>query len=148
MRRLDWRAGIVLLAAGLAGCMGAQAGTPEGGAQPLAGTDWRVESLNGQPPLSVPGSGVPGLSFAAGELRVSGNGGCNLFGGPYTQSGESLRMGPLASTRRACLNQEANAQETAYLQALESTTRFSVTGDQLQLFAGEQPVVRLRRVGG
>jgi heat shock protein HslJ len=101
-----------------------------------------------RPPVAAPNDGVPTLSFAAAEPRASGNGGCNQFGGPYTQNGGLLRFGPLASTRRACVNPAANAQETAYLRALESTTRFAVHDGLLVLYAENQVVARLRRSGG
>ena len=139
----------VWLWAGLAlgGCMGPQASHGGSTAEPLAGTAWVLAELNGQPPVAAPAV-APTLTFAADEPRASGNGGCNQFGGPYTQNGASLRFGPLVSTRRACADEAANRQETAFLQALQSTTRFSVSGDQLVLYAGDQPVARLRRSGG
>ena len=139
--RLSWMGMMIFL---LAGCMGPRAaGT--GGAAPLAGTRWTLAELNGQPPVAAPSDNVPTLEFAAREARASGNGGCNQFSGPYTQAGASLRFGPLASTRRACVDAAANSQETAYLRALESTTRFSATAEMLVLYAGDQAVVRLVR---
>ncbi|HYH82493.1 MAG TPA: META domain-containing protein [Longimicrobium sp.] len=128
--------------------MGTQTARAGGAAEGLAGTSWRLEELGGRPAVAVPGGGVPTLTFAADEPRASGNGGCNMFNGSFTQTDASLRLGPLASTRRACTDDAANAQETAYLRALESTTRFTVSGDQLVLYAGTQVVARLRRTGG
>jgi heat shock protein HslJ len=132
----------------LGACMGPQAVGGGGAAEPLAGTAWVLAELNGQPPVAAPSDRTPTLTFAADEPRASGNGGCNQFSGPYTQNGASLRFGPLVSTRRACVDEAANRQETAYLRALESTTRFAITNDHLVLYAGDQPVVRLRRSGG
>ncbi|WP_420128592.1 META domain-containing protein [Longimicrobium sp.] len=131
----------------LAACAAPAAG-PGGTAEQLAGTTWRLDQLNGQPAVALPGDGAPTLLFAADQPRVSGNGGCNQFNGQYTQSGEALRMGPLASTRRACVDEAGNRQETAYLRALESTTRFSATAEQLLLYAGDQVVARLWRNEG
>jgi heat shock protein HslJ len=118
-----------------------------GRAEPLEGTAWRLWELNGQPAVEA-GGAAPTLSFAADEPRASGNGGCNQFNGPYTRNGESLRFGPLASTRRACVDPAGNSQETAYLGALQSTTRYSVYDDLLVLYAQNQVVARLRRSGG
>ncbi len=141
---------VAWMAAGLAlgGCMGAQSTRAGSVAEGLAGTAWRLEELSGQPAVGLPGGGVPTLTFAAGEPRASGNGGCNQFAGPFTENGTSLRFGPLASTRRACLSDAANSQEAAYLRALESTTRFLVSGDVLVLYAGDQIAARLRRATG
>lgn len=136
---------------GLALVMALGACTPaqvQGGSDapvPLAGTSWVLTELNGQTPVA--GGSRLTLAFAAGEPRVSGNGGCNQFTGPYAQNGASLRMGPLASTRRACLDPAGNAQETAYLQALESTTRFATDGGQLLLYRDTQVVARFQSAG-
>lgn len=144
MRSLVWMGAALALAA----CMAPQAPGGGGAAEPLAGTSWVLAELNGQPPVAAPDDRTPTLSFGADDLRAGGNGGCNQFSGPYTQNGVSLRFGPLVSTRRACVDEAANRQETAYLRALESTTRFSVSGDQLVLYAADQVVARLRRSGG
>ena len=112
----------------------------QGGSTPLAGTSWLLVELNGQP--LAPGGDPLTLQFAVDEQRVSGYGGCNEFSGPYTQNGASLRFGPLLSTRRACADPALNAQETAYFEALESTTRHSVEGGQLVLYRGNQVVAR------
>ena len=64
---------------------------------------------------------------------ISGNTGCNSFTGPYQVDGESIEIGPLASTRAACPNEELQQQEQAYLAALELATTFEITGDRLDL---------------
>ncbi len=158
MRSLAVHARLLWLGAGLAlaACAAPQAGgadaggadTAAGAAESLAGTAWQLAELNGRAPVPATNDAVPTLTFAAGEPRASGNGGCNQFSGPYTQAGASLRFGPLVSTRRACVDPAANSQETAYLRALESTTRFSATAEQLVLYAGDQAVARLVRSGG
>jgi heat shock protein HslJ len=141
--RLAWLGAGLALAA----CMGPRAAGAGGPTEPLAGTSWRLTELNGRPPVALPGGGAPTLEFAQGEARASGNGGCNQFNGPFTQDGASVHFGPLVSTRRACADPSANAQETAYLRALETATSVSVAGDELLLLADGQPVARLRRSG-
>jgi heat shock protein HslJ len=128
--------------------MGPPRAGPGGVAEPLGGSAWQLAELNGQPAAVGTGDAVPTLTFAAGEPRASGNGGCNQFSGPYTQNGASLSFGPLVSTRRACADEAANRQETAYLAALQSTTRYAVYDDLLVLYAADQVVARLRRTGG
>lgn len=139
-----WPAALLALAA----CIVGPSAGPGGEAERLEGTAWRLEELNGRPPVEVPGGGAPTLTFAADEPRASGNGGCNQFGGPYTRARAALRFGALASTRRACVDEAATRQETAYLQALQSITRYAVYDDLLVLYAGDQVVARLRRSGG
>lgn len=140
--RLPWL-GMMILA--LAACMGPRVAGAGGEREPLAGTRWTLAQLNGQAPVPGLGDATPTLEFAAGEPRASGNGGCNQFSGSYTQDGASLRFGPLVSTRRACADEAANRQETAYLRALESTTRFSATAEMLTLYAGDQAVAQFAR---
>ena len=78
---------------------------------------------------------------------VGGNGGCNQFNGPYTINGQSLRIGPLASTSMAC-EEAVTTQEQAYLQALQSTTSYELTGNQLILRDGSgREVARFTRIG-
>ena len=72
------------------------------------------------------------LEFAAEE--VSGNGGCNTFGGPYEVSGETIKLGPFGSTLRACADPARQHQEQQYLAALELAVTFRVTADRLDLF--------------
>jgi heat shock protein HslJ len=58
-----------------------------------------------------------------------------------------LRIGPLASTSMAC-DDALSAQEQAYLQALQSTASFELTGNQLILRDGNrQEVARFIRIG-
>lgn len=145
MRYLTWfgRFACVAAAIALAACVGQSAG-PGGQAVPLEGKTWRLEELNGRPPVPVAGT-VPTLTFAEQEPRASGNGGCNLFSGPFERHRASLRFGALVSTRRACADDAGTQQETAFLRALQSTTRYAVYGDLLVLYAEDQVVARLRR---
>lgn len=146
MRRMTGL-GLVALIAGLAlaACMPPRTAGAEDAPATLAGTAWRLTELNGQAPL--PGGEALTLMFAAAEARVSGNSGCNQFNGPYTQTDASLRFGPLASTRRACTEPARNTQETTYLRALETTTRFTREAGTLVLYAGTQAVARFQSTG-
>ncbi len=65
--------------------------------------------------------------------RISGNGGCNSFSGPYSVSGQTIEIGPLASTMMACTDDALNTQEQHYLAALQLATSYRITGDRLDL---------------
>lgn len=132
---------LALVVAALSVAVPAQAQAPS----PLAGTSWRLGELNGE--RVIPGGEHLTLQFAADGASVSGYGGCNQFSGPYTQNGASLQIGPLASTRRACLEPALNTQETAYFQALDSTTRYSIERGHLLLYSGDQVVARFVPAG-
>jgi heat shock protein HslJ len=134
---------VLPLLAALTGCAAAPGAGGGAAADGLEGTSWTLTELNGA--AAVSGGGVPTLEFAAGEPRVSGNASCNRFSGFYTHSGDSVRFGPLASTRMACADAAANTQETAYLRVLETTTRYTVSGDVLTLYVTDRAVAQLRR---
>ena len=87
-------------------------------------TEWRFIRGGGKEPLTV-------RFTAAG--RVSGFSGCSTFTGPYTVMDAALSVGPLASTRRACLSPALQLQEQNYLRSLQNVRGFAVTGTQLTL---------------
>ena len=79
------------------------------GEQAIAG-DWTVTAVRTANAVSspVPGSELT-LSFASGT--TSGYAGCNQFTGGYKLTGDDLTIGPLASTRRACVDPAAHPVE-------------------------------------
>ena len=108
----------------------------------LSGAVWRLENLAGTP--VVPGVDAT-MEFLAGD-RVSGNASCNRFTGTVKVSGTSIAFGPLMVTRMACTSQPANAQETAYLKALDEAERFVLEGASLQIFSkGQAQPLRFAR---
>ena len=99
----------------------------------LAGTDWRLVSLG-------PAGGEAGLvagttvTLKFGEDgRASGSTGCNSYGGTYQVRGDTISFGRLISTRRACLDQNANQQEQRFLAALEAANRFRLASNRLTI---------------
>jgi heat shock protein HslJ len=102
------------------------------GAESILGP-WNVASFyTGNAVASVAEGATLTAEFTADG--VSGNGGCNQFNGPYTIDGQNITIGPLASTRMACPDEELQQQETDFFAALELATTFQVTGDRLDLF--------------
>ena len=75
------------------------------------------------------------LSFWEGSLE--GSGGCNIYGGGYTASEDSLHMSDLYWTEMACLEPEGILdQELAYLNALNAVASYRVDAGRLQLYDG------------
>ena len=105
------------------------------GAQAIVGR-WEV---TGYYTGSAIASVVPNSTLTAEFARsdMSGDGGCNTFGGPYTVSGSSIRIGPLNSTLRACAEEALNTQEAQYLMALELASSFTVQGSRLELLRSD-----------
>jgi len=93
---------------------------------------WRLANM------TEPGSPMPMLpsqeltaDFAKGQ--ISGSGGCNRFNGDYTTNKNQLKIGPLASTFKAC-PEAIMTQETRYLTALQAAQRYQINQDGLQIF--------------
>jgi len=110
--------------------------TGGGSADPIAldGTSWRATRIAGQ---AVVGA-APTIAFDQ-AFRVSGDAGCNSFGGTYSQAGSTIGFSPLVATRRACADEARNAQETRYLATLQAAGQAQIDGDRLTLIgtAGE-----------
>jgi heat shock protein HslJ len=93
-----------LIAAGLgavlvAGCAHmASAGSDANAAPSLADTHWTIASINGQPATA---QRKAEMNFTAD--RVSGNAGCNSFGGGYTIANGVMTTTQIISTKMACL---------------------------------------------
>lgn len=103
--------------------------------QGLAGTSWRVTGYNNssQAVVSVLTGTTLTLAFLA-DGRVSGSAGCNNYSATYTFAGESLGIGPAATTRKMCAEPErVMEQEQQFLQALETVASARREGDRLEL---------------
>jgi heat shock protein HslJ len=85
----------------------------------LAGSEWLLEDLAGR---GVIDNIQATLTFPEAK-RVAGNGSCNRFFGPAEVNGDAIKLGPLASSRKACPEAVMN-QETKYLEALQAADRF------------------------
>jgi heat shock protein HslJ len=129
----------LVLAAGCAPSKTSPAGESSSVASPalsapsLTDTTWKLIELAGQPARADESGAFPDLRLDSAQKKASGHAGCNRFFGSYSSSTDSLRMGPLASTRRACINPALNEQEKAYLSALDETRTWSIVGDTLTI---------------
>ena len=110
-------------------------------ANPLEGS-WDVTGYNnGKQAVVGPVAGSTLTAIFTAD-QVSGSAGCNTYSGPYTLDGTTLKIGPLASTMKACADQAVNDQEQQFLAALQASTTFSQSGNILTLKAagGENQV--------
>lgn len=74
------------------------------------------------------------MTMAAGG-KLSGDTGCNSFGGTWSVSGDTLRLGEVGMTLRACTDDDVTAQEEAVSRALSATKTVTVDGDRLTIRA-------------
>ena len=92
----------------------------------LTGTRW-IGVVEGSPdPRSL-----PRLEFITSE-RVAGYTGCNMMSGGWRMEGGAVRVGPLVSTKRACVGPESEI-ERRVVAALAGTVKRE--GDRL-VFTG------------
>jgi heat shock protein HslJ len=82
---------------------------------------------------------VPTLTLEDGT--ASGFGGCNQFTGGYEVDGDTISLGPLASTMMACPD-DVTAVETAYLPALEAADAWAIDGGELVLSKDGEETLR------
>lgn len=150
IRRLLRDAVVALSAATLvlstAGCVRHTTGSDTNPASPI-GPEWRLIELNGVPSIEPEGDSRPHIRLLAEGTRLTGFTGCNNFNGQFTQDGTGLRVtGPLAMTRRACLEQNLNAQEQRFAAALEAMTRYTISEDILTIYGPDGRLARFRAV--
>ena len=95
---------------------------------------------------TVLAAGLWHLSLRFGpDGRVDGFAGCNTFRGQYSVQDDTLSIGPLATTRRACTSPALQTQEQAYLNDLQTTRTFRVGGGLLTLVTSAGRSVQLAR---
>lgn len=98
---------------------------------PLIGTTWIVDTLiSGESASSVP-VGVT-ASFVIADGQISGNGGCNSFGGSATVDGATVTIGALNSTMMACEG-DAGTTEAAVFAVLQGAVTVEIVGSSLRL---------------
>ena len=95
----------------------------------LLGTAWRLEDLGGERVIAD----APATLQFPGAGRASGRGSCNRFSASVEISGNSIRFGPIVSTKMACAG-AVNVQEGRYFKALGDATRFELTGSALLIY--------------
>jgi putative lipoprotein len=111
----------------------------------LEGTRWLLESVKGA--AAGPGAGghAADLFLDGDSQQVAGFSGCNRFSGSYRREGRAthgspLSFGPLAGTRRACV--EGMELEQTYLQVLASVDSFRLEDGKLSLVSAGEVVAR------
>jgi len=100
----------------------------------VTGTDWHLNAYDdGKGGFPAALRGITVTAAFAPDGKLSGWGGCNEYRGKYTQTGDTVQIGPLILlTKKACAP-EARDQERAFLSVLRSATRAEGPAGQLLL---------------
>jgi heat shock protein HslJ len=129
---------IVLLAASMMACAHSPATL-----SPLDGA-WQLDASGGV--TTQAGATTQTIVFA--DDRAHGDGGCNRWSADVLGNGAGeLRFGPVAATRRGCLDAEANRSESGFLAMLGEVRGYRDAGkDRVELLdAGGMVIATLRR---
>jgi heat shock protein HslJ len=106
----------------LAACTGSSSASVDG--------QWKLVSYGSPSAQTLAAPGVEtSIEFKDGQ--ISGNVGCNSFGGEYTVEDNTITFGPVMATEMFC---EAVAeQEAATLAVLQGKTTFTLDGNTLTI---------------
>jgi putative lipoprotein len=104
----------------------AEKSPPEAGS--IKGTTWRLSRVGGEDAAA----GVVSTLTFNDDNNISGNGGCNSFGGKASFDGAKLKIADVFSTMMAC-KQPKMEQEAAFLAALAKVASYTVEGGTLIL---------------
>jgi heat shock protein HslJ len=101
--------------------------------EPLAGTNWTLDSFYTADAVSSVTAGTAITAFFDENGRLSGSAGCNHYFASYNVTGISMSIGPAGSTKMYCNGSGVMQQETTYLASLSRAAAFTITGDRLSL---------------
>ncbi len=87
---------------------------------------YTVSELNGQEITTQ----NPTITFDLNENRVYGYSGCNNFNGSFTVENNNITFGPIAATKKMCMD---NSSEDELFKILQGTKTFSVENNTLTL---------------
>lgn len=125
----------MILAILLAACSGSANPVPPSGEAALADTTWKLFAIDKRKPVEAPNEIT--LTFSDGQ--VSGNSGCNSFGGSYSVNGDKIQFSQLASTMMACMEPEGiMEQEQVILQYLNQVQTYRFEDGKLVLVVSDQ----------
>ena len=114
----------------------------DGTQSPLGGR-WTLVELEGE---AVPADGnAPYLELDVETSTLAGSGGCNLLAGGFEADDAGFRLGPVATTLRAC-DDEIMRREAAFLGVLEAANGVQLDALGLTLLADGRVLARLARV--
>jgi heat shock protein HslJ len=101
--------------------------------EPLAGTNWTLDSLYASDAVSSVISGTAVTAVFGEDGRVTGSAGCNRYFASYNVTGSSMVIGTAGSTKMYCNGEGVMQQESTYLTSLGRAATFTITGDRLSL---------------
>ncbi|WP_417362857.1 META domain-containing protein [Galbibacter sp.] len=105
---------------------------PENAEASLVDKKWKLSKLMGQPLSELDKSALKVfIIFDGQDKRLSGNSGCNSFGGTYTlKEGNRFETSQMMSTMMACENMDIEDQ---FMGVLQKADTYIINGNKLQI---------------
>lgn len=103
-------------------------------ANPLLHSRWQLTQLRGEAVASGNPEQAAHIVFGPAN-RIAGSDGCNRLMGSYSLEGGQLNLGQLVSTRMACLDSTAPAEE--FTRALGEVASYRLEEEELELLGAE-----------
>jgi heat shock protein HslJ len=102
----------------------------------LVGTTWVATHYNnGKGGVTTLLAGTEITAVFGEDGTVAGSASCNNYSAGYEVSGDSISIGPAATTRMMCSEPEGiMEQENAYLAALQSAATYRIEGERLEMW--------------
>lgn len=97
---------------------------------------WTLEAINGVPVAKIGRTAF--LVFDKAKGSAGGNSSCNVFGGSYSATGNSLKIIEVVSTMRACIEDDRMRIEREFLDGLRATSRYEIHSGKLMLFRSQR----------
>src|SRR5689334_5777027 len=104
----------------------------------LSGVRWTLTEINNQKVENER------AYIEINQERLVGNAGCNRMFGEAKVSGKNIRFGKIGTTRMFCSGGDVMKLESSFTNALGKVTRYKRTGDALNFYAGNRPILSFR----
>lgn len=131
---------VLLFSVTLFSCGSAQAGNEM---DMLTIGNWQLQTINGRPAAEEGfANGLPVANFSK-DLKITGNNGCNRYGGSYNLNDESgISISKLFSTKMFCNGKS----EKEFMDALAAVDVAVISADKLVLMKDVQEVLVFKHV--
>jgi heat shock protein HslJ len=98
----------------------------------LENRKWVLESIKSRrlPKIET----QPFINFDKSKSSAGGNTGCNVFGGNYSVTRDTIAITNIVSTMRACIEDERMNVERQFKNGLENANRFEIKDGKLNLY--------------
>lgn len=118
--------------------------------QDLAGTSWDLLAYhNGTGGFQSAWGDEPVTATFADDGTVAGTAGCNNYTASWETEDGTITIGPAASTKMTCADEQIMTQESRYLELLELADTYRVNADVLEMFdADGMRILQYQRSAG